>query len=151
LTSIHTSVVLWRWDGLWIASHSRLCINGANESGRLRDACSGRWGVLFESINCEICVGSGKKNLLRQFNSSPPPPHGATAPTGPGPFRYRGFTITLRHTTHCRSPLDDWSARRRETSKGGSTLVTLPRIVTPYRDSVDGTRARITYQKLVTP
>ena len=34
--------------------------------------------------------------------------------------------------------------------KGGSTLVTLPRIVTPYRDSVDGTRDRVTYQKLVT-
>jgi len=30
------------------------------------------------------------------------------------------------------------------------TLVTLPRIVTPYRDSVDGTRDRITYQKLAT-
>jgi len=29
--------------------------------------------------------------------------------------------------------------------KGGYTLVTLPRIVTPYRDSVDGTRARVTY------
>jgi len=34
--------------------------------------------------------------------------------------------------------------------KGGSTLVTLPRIVTPYRDGVDGTRDRVTYQKLVT-
>ena len=33
---------------------------------------------------------------------------------------------------------------------GGYTLVTLPRIVTPYRDSVDGTRDRVTYQKLVT-
>jgi hypothetical protein len=32
----------------------------------------------------------------------------------------------------------------------GSTLVTLPRIVTPYRDSVDGTRDRVIYQKLVT-
>ena len=29
--------------------------------------------------------------------------------------------------------------------KGGYTLVTLPRIVTPYRDSVDGTRDRVTY------
>jgi len=29
-------------------------------------------------------------------------------------------------------------------SKGGSTLVTLPRDVTPYRDSVDGTRDRVT-------
>jgi hypothetical protein len=27
-------------------------------------------------------------------------PHGATAPNGPGPPHYRGFTITLRHTTH---------------------------------------------------
>jgi hypothetical protein len=34
--------------------------------------------------------------------------------------------------------------------KGGYTLVTLQRIVTPYRDSVDETRARVTYQKLVT-
>jgi hypothetical protein len=33
--------------------------------------------------------------------------------------------------------------------KGGYTLVTLPRIVTPYRDSVDGSRDRVTYQKLV--
>jgi len=32
---------------------------------------------------------------------------------------------------------------------GGYTLVTLPRIVTPYRDSVDETRAPVTYQKLV--
>jgi hypothetical protein len=34
--------------------------------------------------------------------------------------------------------------------KGRYTLVTLPRIVTPYRYSVDETRARVTYQKLVT-
>jgi len=34
--------------------------------------------------------------------------------------------------------------------KGGYTLVTLPRTVTPYRDSVDGTRDRVTCQKLVT-
>jgi hypothetical protein len=34
--------------------------------------------------------------------------------------------------------------------KGGYTLVTLPRIVTPYRDIMDGTRDRVTYQKLVT-
>jgi hypothetical protein len=36
------------------------------------------------------------------------------------------------------------------TDKGGYTLVTLPRIITPYRDSVDGTRDRVTCQKLVT-
>ena len=35
-------------------------------------------------------------------------------------------------------------------AKGGSTLVTLPRNITSYRDSVDGTRDCVTYQKLVT-
>jgi hypothetical protein len=34
--------------------------------------------------------------------------------------------------------------------KGGYTLVTLPRTVTPYRDSVNGTGDHVTYQKLVT-
>jgi hypothetical protein len=38
---------------------------------------------------------------------------GATAPSGPGHPHYRGFTITLRYTTLGRTPLDEWSARRR--------------------------------------
>jgi hypothetical protein len=38
--------------------------------------------------------------------------HGTTAPSGTGPPHYRGFTITLRHTTFCRTPLDEWSAWR---------------------------------------
>ena len=36
------------------------------------------------------------------------------------------------------------------TFKGRYTFVTLPRNVTPYRDSVDGTCDHVTYQKLVT-
>ena len=36
---------------------------------------------------------------------------GATSPNGPGPPHNRGFTITLRPTTLCRTPLDVWSAR----------------------------------------
>ena len=39
--------------------------------------------------------------------------HGATAPSGPGSPHYLDFTITLRHTTLGRTPLDEWSARRR--------------------------------------
>jgi len=39
--------------------------------------------------------------------------HCATAPRGPGSPHYRGITITLRHTTLGRTPLDEWSARRR--------------------------------------
>ena len=42
------------------------------------------------------------------------PPHGATAPSGPGSPHYRGITISLRHITISRSPLDEWSARRRD-------------------------------------
>jgi hypothetical protein len=40
--------------------------------------------------------------------------HGATAHSGPGPLSYRGFTISLRHTTLGKNPLDEWSARRRD-------------------------------------
>jgi len=34
--------------------------------------------------------------------------------SGPGSPHYRGFTITLRHSTGCRTPLDEWSGRRRD-------------------------------------
>ena len=39
---------------------------------------------------------------------------GATAPSGPEPPYYRGFTITLRNTTLTGTPLDEWSARRKD-------------------------------------
>jgi hypothetical protein len=54
----------------------------------------------------------GHRDQLNAFN--PPPPHGTTTPIRPGPPRYRGFTITLRHTVIGRTPLDEWSARRRD-------------------------------------
>ena len=38
----------------------------------------------------------------------------ATAHSEPGPVCYRGFTITLRHATAGRTPLNEWSARRRD-------------------------------------
>ena len=40
--------------------------------------------------------------------------HGATAPGKPGPPRFWGFTITIRHTTLGRTPLDEWSAQRQD-------------------------------------
>ena len=46
-----------------------------------------------------------------------PPPLPTMAhqpPSGSGPPHYRGFTITLRHTTFVRNPLDEWSARPRD-------------------------------------
>ena len=41
-------------------------------------------------------------------------PPGSAAPIGSGTSHYRGITITLRHTTLGRIPLDEWSARRRD-------------------------------------
>ena len=35
-------------------------------------------------------------------------------PSGPRPPHYRSFTIILRHTTVSRTPLERWSARRRD-------------------------------------
>jgi len=40
--------------------------------------------------------------------------NGGTAPSGPGPPQYWGFTIALRHSTFGRTPLDEWPARRRD-------------------------------------
>ena len=37
-----------------------------------------------------------------------------TGPSAPGLPYYRGFTITLRHTTLGRTPLDEWSAQCRD-------------------------------------
>jgi hypothetical protein len=39
---------------------------------------------------------------------------GTTAPSGQGRPQCRGFTITPRHTTLGRTPLDEWSVRRRD-------------------------------------
>jgi hypothetical protein len=41
------------------------------------------------------------------------PPHGAAAPSGPVPPHCRSFTVTIRHTTIGRAPLDEGSARCR--------------------------------------
>ena len=40
--------------------------------------------------------------------------HGPTPPSGVRPPLCWGFTITLRYTTVCKTPLDQWSARRRD-------------------------------------
>jgi hypothetical protein len=37
-----------------------------------------------------------------------------SSPSGPRPPHYRGFMIPLRHTTLGTTPLDEWSARRRD-------------------------------------
>ena len=50
-------------------------------------------------------------NSLASLFFFPPMTH--CPPVGPGRLHYRGFTMILRHTTLGRTPLDEWSARRR--------------------------------------
>jgi hypothetical protein len=49
--------------------------------------------------------------------------HGSTAPSGSGSPHYRGFAITLRHTTLGRTPLDEWSARPYNTQHSQETHI----------------------------
>ena len=55
------------------------------------------------------------KNVFCYSDHLPPPfPMAQQPPSGPRPPHYRGFTITLRHTTLGWIPLDEWSARHRD-------------------------------------
>jgi hypothetical protein len=52
--------------------------------------------------------------FTRKQNNSSDFFNNTTAPSGPGCPHYRDFMITLRHTTIGRTPLEGWSARRRD-------------------------------------
>jgi len=54
------------------------------------------------------------------------------SPSGPRPTHYRGFTVTIRHTTLGGTPLDEWSARRRDFYLTSNTDMRQP---CPRRDS----------------
>jgi hypothetical protein len=77
----------------------------------------------FRSLSYDRSTASKERVLHRLLSSassfsfhcpSPPPQWAATAPLGSGPPHYRGFTITFRHSTLGRTPLDEWSACRRD-------------------------------------
>jgi hypothetical protein len=67
--------------------------------------------TLAETSKCDVryfelfFVPTGKCRYLN---------NGATDPSEPGPHHYRGFMVTLRHTTLSRTPLDELLARRRD-------------------------------------
>ena len=44
--------MLWCWVGLWIPSHSRLCINGPSEPGCLTGGCVCQWVKAGGSTIC---------------------------------------------------------------------------------------------------
>jgi len=54
-----------------------------------------------------------RMTFIRHGDLAPGIVPSATAHSGPGPSHCRGCTVTLRHTTFGRTPLDEWSAPRR--------------------------------------
>jgi hypothetical protein len=58
--------------------------------------------LLVWIINCTACMVCTSRYVEGRVSFQ-----GATAPTGPGTPQYRGFTITLRHTTVGGTPLDE--------------------------------------------
>ena len=64
---------------------------------------------------------------------------------------WRTWSIAKLHLCQCLVAKTEHKIRATGSgNKDRYTLVTLPRNVTPYRDSVDGTCDHVTYQKLVT-
>jgi len=64
-----------------------------------------------DTVPRESLRSSEKSVTIYQY--SPPPPNGATAPSGRRSRHYQGFTITLRHTTPGRTLLQGISPTQR--------------------------------------
>ena len=86
-----------------------------------------RLGILRADLDA---VTLGNPTIIRRSYS---PFFGAAVSSRPGSPHYWGFTITLRHTTVGRTPLDEWSARRRDFYL--TTTLTRDRQLCPRRDS----------------
>jgi hypothetical protein len=90
----------------------RLPLNGAKlMMGSVRDRC---WYLIVYINNLpNIIINKSTPVLFADdtsvivSNRNFPTPNGSTAPWGPTPPLYRRFTITLRHTTVGRTPLEE--------------------------------------------
>ena len=59
--------MLWCWVGLWIPSHSRLCINGPSEPGHLTGGCVCQWVKIHLHITLSSTSPSCKLTFSRSF------------------------------------------------------------------------------------
>jgi len=73
--------------------------------------------------------------------------HGATAASGPELPHYRGFTITLRHTTLGRISLDEWPVRSRDlyvtTDKNHKRQTSMPQA--GFEPAISASKRELTY------
>jgi len=77
--------------------------------GTQKTLCSQYCGKTKQTCR-NVCIWSGGEFNGWQVSRHKP----LDTTSGPGPPQYRGFTITLRHSTFGRTPLDESSARRRD-------------------------------------
>ena len=92
-----------------------------NRSLRYRHEWQKLYQVLIYKRHCRRYYGLSTSVFL------------TTAPSGPRSPHCRGFKITHRHITLGRTPLDEWSAGRRDTWQ--HTTLTTDRHPCPWRDS----------------
>ena len=60
--------------------------------------------IFYTTVHIFLLFSENTKLTLLFF-------YGVTTPSGLEPPHYRGFAITLRHATFCRTPLEEWLAR----------------------------------------
>jgi hypothetical protein len=89
-----------------------VCIESSNKGGAIVPLAWGVVGLEAQNENNKLLYSLIKPALL--LFHLPLFFSGSTAPSGPGPHHWRGFTITLRHTALGRTPLDEWSSQRRD-------------------------------------
>jgi hypothetical protein len=101
-------------------------LSGGGGGGNANPTNCTRYGLVFNSGGAPPPRGGGGAPPYRPpgghlvpiggfaLSRPPPPLNGATTPSGPWPSLCWGFAITLRHITLGRTPLDEWSARRKD-------------------------------------
>jgi hypothetical protein len=103
---------LLRWTQAKNSKRQKFNSVALSRTGCLKKISDDNWLFCLDSNQIHL-----EWKVIEPTPQTTPPtfsPHGATAPSGPGRPHFRGFTITLRHTTLGRTPLDEWSARRKD-------------------------------------
>jgi len=113
----------------WNSSENKLSLSSPNTKKNRKGATNRQWRFLmflnlleYGDNEIQIAESMSRKTSTKSLEPDAsvycltyaPPPHGKTAPNGPGPLHHRGISTTLRHTTLSRSPLDKRSARSRD-------------------------------------
>ena len=101
-------IIAWCTVNKTLNTRTREC--GLEPSGPGQRPVLGSW----EHGSNQPCDNMNWQRFTDCLDVSFSPPVGATAHRRPGSPHYRGFTITLRHTTLDRIPMNGWSARRRD-------------------------------------